>query len=48
MGLLMSDTVLIDPMLDDTAWLRESLSEWVHAPDALRDSYEHEAAESTE
>jgi len=28
MGLLMSDTVLIDPMLDDTRRLLDGLSEW--------------------
>jgi hypothetical protein len=28
MGLLMSDTMLIDPMLDDTVWLRDGLGAW--------------------
>jgi hypothetical protein len=48
MGLLMSDTLLIDPMLDDTLRLRDGLSEWAYAMDAARDRYEHEAVDPTE
>ena len=47
MGLLMSETMLIDPMLDDTTWLRESLSDWAYEQDAARESGEHEAAHPT-
>lgn len=47
MGLLMSDTMLIDPTLDDTTWLRESLSDWAYEQDAARDAAEHEAAHAT-
>jgi hypothetical protein len=48
MGLLMSDTTLIDPMLDTTAWMHESLSEWVYAIDAARDASEYEVADQTD
>ena len=48
MGLLMSDTVLIDPMLDDTAWMRDTVSDWAYAMEADRDAYEYEAAGPTE
>ena len=44
----MSDTMLIDPMLDDTLRLRDGLSEWAYAMDAARDCYEHEAADPTD
>jgi hypothetical protein len=47
MGLLMSDTTLIDPTLDDTTWLHESLRDWTYDQDAARDAAEHEAAHST-
>ena len=47
MGLLMSDTMLIDPGLDDTTWRRESLSEWTYELDAARDVAEREAAHQT-
>jgi hypothetical protein len=40
MGLLMSDTMLIDPMLDDTAWLRASLGAWACGLDVASDRYE--------
>jgi hypothetical protein len=48
MGLLMSDTMPSDPMLDDAAWMRESVSAWVQATDAARDPYEYEAADRSE
>jgi hypothetical protein len=48
MGLLMSDTMLIDPMLDDAAWLRNAVSDWASALDAARDAYEYESADSAE
>ena len=48
MGLLMSDTTLIDPTLDDTAWLRESLRDWTYEQDAARDAAEHEATSLTQ
>ena len=48
MGLLMSDTMLIDPLLDDTMRLRDGLGAWAYAPDAARDVYEHEAADPAE
>jgi hypothetical protein len=48
MGLLMSDTTLIDPLLDATLWLRDGLSAWASTLDAAHDRYEHEAADPTE
>ena len=48
MGLLLSDTVLIDPLLDETMRLRDGLGEWAYAPDAARDVYEHELPDPTE
>jgi hypothetical protein len=48
MGLLISDTMLIDRMLDDTLRLRAGLGAWAYALDVARDAYEHEAAELTE
>ena len=48
MGLLLSDTVLTDPMLDDTLRLRDGLGERAYSPDARRDAYEHEAAAPAE
>ena len=44
MSLLMSDTLLIDPLLDDALRLRDGLHEWAFAPDATYDVDEHEAA----
>ena len=44
MGLLMSDTLLIDPMLVETLRLRDGLSEWTYALAATCDGYEQEAA----
>ena len=46
MGLLLSDTVLIDPLLDDTMRLRDGLGAWAYETDAPRDRYEREAADS--
>jgi hypothetical protein len=48
MGLLMSDTVLIDPMLDDTLRLRDGLGAWAYALDVARDPYEHEVTDLSE
>ena len=45
MGLLMSDTGLIDPMLDDIAWLRDTVSDWAYAMEADRDACEYEVAD---
>jgi hypothetical protein len=47
MGLLMSDTMLIDLALDDTTWLRDTLTEWAYEQDAGRDAAEHEVAHPT-
>jgi len=47
MGLLMSDTMLIDPLLDETLRLLDGLSEWAYTLDATRDRYEHETVEPT-
>jgi len=48
MGLLLSDTLLIDPLLDDTLRLRDGLGEWAHELDIARDLSEYEVADSTE
>ena len=48
MGLLMSDTTLIDPMLDETLRLRDGLGAWAYGPDAAPDPYESEAIDSSE
>jgi hypothetical protein len=48
MGLLMSDTLLIDPMLHDTMRLRDGLGEWAYTSELATDSYEHEVAESAD
>ena len=45
MGLLMSDTMLIDPLLDETLRLLDSLRELAYAHDARRDSYEDDGAD---
>lgn len=47
MGLLMSDTMMVDLTLDDTTWLRESLGEWAYEQDAARDAAEYEATHPT-
>ena len=43
MGLLMSDTTLIDLLLDGTLRLRDGLGEWAYALDATCDGDEHGA-----
>jgi hypothetical protein len=48
MGLLLSDTVLIDPLLDETMRLRDGLGEWAYALDIAGDPYDYEAADPTE
>ena len=48
MGLLMSDTVLIDPPLDATTQLRDGLGAWAYALDVASDPYDHEAVDPTE
>ena len=45
MGLLMSDTLLIDPTLDETMRLLDNLSELACANDAARESYEDDGAD---
>jgi len=45
MGLLLSDTVLLDPLLDETLRLRDGLGAWAYTPDAVHDAYEHEPAD---
>ena len=48
MGLLMSDTVLIDPMLDETLRLRDGLGAWAYATDVVGDPYDYESADPTD
>ena len=48
MGLLLSDTMLVDPLLDDTMWLRDGLGAWAYALDVASDPYDHEAVDPTE
>jgi hypothetical protein len=43
MGLLMSETTLLDLPLDDTTWMRESLADWTYELDAARAAAEHAA-----
>jgi len=45
MGLLMSDTLLIDPTLNETMRLLDSLTEWAYTPDAGRDGDAGEGGE---
>ena len=45
MGLLMSDTMLIDPMLDARLLLLESLSAWSDATDSPRDANDYAEVE---
>lgn len=45
MGLLMSDTVLLDPLLDETMWLRDGLREWPSVQDVVRDADDREVAD---
>jgi hypothetical protein len=48
MGLLMSDAMPLDPMIDDLTWLRNTVRNWDYAMDSARDTYEYEMAEPTE
>jgi hypothetical protein len=48
MGLLLSDTVLHDSLLDETLRQRDGLGAWAFALDVAGDAYEHEAADSIE
>ena len=48
MGLLLSDTVLIDPLLDETLRLREGLGAWAYEVDAARDPLEYESGDPRE
>ena len=47
MGLLMSDTLVIDAVLEDTVRTYESLRELAYAAGLAGDTYEYEAVEST-
>jgi len=47
-GLLISDTVMLDPLLDDAMRMRDGLGAWPYATDVARDAYEHEAADCIE
>jgi hypothetical protein len=44
----MSDTTLLDPLLDETLRLRDGLGEWACALDVARDVYDYEAADLIE
>ena len=48
MGLLMSDTVLIDTLLDDASRWLNSLSEWAYPLDATLNTDAEESADSPE
>jgi hypothetical protein len=48
MGLLLSDTTLIDPLLDDTVWLRDGPGVWAYAPDASSAGYDQAVADPVE
>ena len=48
MGLLMSETMLIDPLLDKTVWSRDAMGAWAYAPDATYGGDRHEAADLSE
>ena len=45
MGLLMSDTLLIDPTPNETMRLLDSLGELAYAHDAARESYEDDSTD---
>jgi len=45
MGLLLSDTVLTDPLLDATTQLRDGLGAWAYALDLADDPREYEVAD---
>jgi hypothetical protein len=48
MGLLMSDRVLIDPLLDETLRRWDDLGDWAYTLEMSRDVYEFGSADSTE
>jgi hypothetical protein len=48
MGLLMSDTMLIDPMADDATWLAERLREWSYGPWCAPDADDLEGSANPE
>ena len=48
MGLLMSDSLMPDLMLDEALRLLDGLSELAYAADAACDDHEHEAVDSIE
>lgn len=48
MGLLLSDTVLIDPLLDETLRLRDGLGDWPYALEVVSHADERETADLTE
>ena len=48
MGLLMSDTMPRDPLLDETLRSWDGLGAWAYELDVARDPYEHEAADCIE
>ena len=48
MGLLMSDSLMPDLLLDEALRLLDGLSELAYAPDATCDGHEHEAADPNE
>ena len=45
MGLLMSDTLLIDPLLNETMHVLDSLNGLAYANDGARDPYENDGAD---
>jgi hypothetical protein len=47
MGLLISDTALIDSMLDEPFCFQDNLVEYVYAGDSVRDEHEHEVSNPT-
>lgn len=48
MGLLMSESMPFDPMLDDTSWMHERISEWMYAVDAGGDAFRYEVTKIDE
>jgi hypothetical protein len=48
MGLLLSDSTLIDALLDETLRLWDGLGAWAYAPDVASDPYAHEVADPVE
>ena len=44
MGLLMSDTTMIDPLLDEVIWARDAVGAWAYALDATPDDDERAVA----